>query len=483
MNGYTRIKADVTLAGPLAIFSGESDALADRKAARNVYGDPLLEGTGLAGALKSAAAAIAGDTEAERLFGSLDDGPSKVVVHDPEVRVRGTRPEPEPRWRNVIGRDRLTALDEALFVDERWPSGMRYRFRIDAPMEDRSIVLRTLRALSLPGLGIGSGPTPIECRKIETALVPNPDAEHALATAHARWNGDWDRSAWADRSSDGWEWEDEPLGEALDVVYPEASQSQESERALIGLDIRLTWRLVEPLKTGQPLSPWESAPGEPDNEPFETRVFEGDHLVRRFGVAFSGIHGVIRQRAERFLSGIGARISNDPRLASDQAITHIFGSPGAGRDEPGNAGIVHASDFLAVGIGTRRVVRDRVAIDRLTGGTYRSSKWIESLVPAGTELSGTVSVRDHRLRSVPASAVAGVAAALRDIHAGRAAIGGGTSVGNGTVELVEATVETYWVDRHGTVTRHETPAAAQLEWPESLTNFVISSMEESEANV
>ena len=124
------------------------------------------------------------------------------------------------------------------------------------------------------------------------------------------------------------------------------------------------------------------------------------------------------------------------------------------------------------------VTRERLAIDRLTGGPYMSAKWTEALLPHGTELHGTVSLRSHRLDALPREAISALAAALRDIHGGRAGIGAGTSVGNGEVELKQATITVHAAQGEPEVSRHHGP---QIEWPDSIVSLVTGSPSPSES--
>lgn len=444
-----RIRADVVLDGPLAIFSGETEPDVDLVVARDCHGNPLFEGESLTGPLKSAVRVVAGEEKAELLFGSLEIGPSRVRVHIPELRYAGTL-VPDLRRRVVIGRERLAALDEGLFTEERWPADMKYRLRLDVEKYDVPVVIAALRLLALPGLGVGSGPIPIVLKEVKTAPIPRIDQKEALKVAQGRW-ATWDKQSWSD---DGWDWE------AID-----GSAAGDPTGDLTGLDIELAWELVEPLRTGRPLPLWDREVGAPNNELFRVSRVKGKSIERLYGISFAGVHGVIRQRAERFLACQGSTITDDPREAEDPNVVAIFGSPGTGRDDPGKAGLVHVSDFLAPS-GTRPVRRHRRAQDRLTAATYRSSKWVDEELPAGTILNGRISVRDHLLRPLSPASIGALAAALRDLHTRRAGIGGGTSIGNGTVELVSAKVSAHF---EGGVRQEET--GSTITWPVQITDW------------
>ena len=323
MTRLVRIRADAIVAGPLAIFSGESDAHADPRAARDRTIALCSRPQRSQADSWSAAAAINGDEPANALFGSLDGGPSKVVVHNPELLLSNDAGPllPHRRWRNVIDRNSLTTIDGGLFTDERWPGNLPYRFRFDVPAEDVDDTIRALRALSLPGLGIGSGPMPLRFLSIETAPLPGLSAHAAIERSRARWAEGW---------AEGWDdaWSDDPVDDWSDAGRDTRDECFASHSAQEGeitaVDVDLEWTLRGPLKTGRPLSPWESNSGEPDNELFRTEVVETGEIQERYGIAFSGVHGVLRRaRGSDILPAWQCRSSQtlDPQPASSPAYS------------------------------------------------------------------------------------------------------------------------------------------------------------------
>ena len=125
MNKYYRISGKIVF--PEGLAAGEGRASNSLGIARNGEGNPVLRGTSIAGALRSALAEWGVPQKSvsywfgEKLEGKNDFCASQIVVAD--VVLNSGKQQSEFRTFNMLNRHTGTVLDNALFEMESLPPG------------------------------------------------------------------------------------------------------------------------------------------------------------------------------------------------------------------------------------------------------------------------------------------------------------------------------------------------------------------------
>lgn len=449
MSNRVHLVGRLTTTGPLAIHTGGADERTDQPLRTDQRAAALVPGTSLAGALRAASTRVHGPGRTAELFGPEAGGdasrePSRTVVFDAplwEPQGRDVPPIPELRHHVGIERSTLTALENVLFDEMVWPSGLSFELRIEAERDDLADLLRALADLCSPRGGIGSGSCPVRLDDLTAGLVPAA-AVTAVDDAATRWL-DEDHATW-------------PTVDAAEhLAWPPAVQTVTGDpdgdllRNVDWLAIDLALRLVDPLATRVPVDP--SAGLDLDNLPFTVTRWKSGRTHRTAALASSSLRGILRQRAERWSAAVG-RPAGSPWGGSgdapaDHPLRRTFGRAPEGRDDAGaRAARLRVSDFVDeegweesdADQLSSVVTVDRIALDRLSGATYASAKFQDTVVSEGRVLRGTVVLASPSGEPVDPLDVAFVGAGLRDLASGAVGVGGSSHSGYGTVEVVEA---------------------------------------------
>jgi CRISPR/Cas system CSM-associated protein Csm3 (group 7 of RAMP superfamily) len=152
--------------------------------------------------------------------------------------------------------------------------------------------------------------------------------------------------------------------------------------------------------------------------------------------------GVLRSRVEYILASCGRPVCSSATCATCAACV-LFGhaadtdrSDGASPGGDGRRGLLAFADSLIshAGGGTppAPVERTHVAVDRITGGARDKLLYTEQVID-----TGQLSLTTYFLDALPPWGRGLLLLALRDIHDGHVAIGGGTTRGQGTLRLAD----------------------------------------------
>lgn len=438
MTTQTMVTATLVTEGPLAIHTGERGIRSDLVVLVDQRGRPYLPGTALAGAIRAGSRRV-GSIDTDVVFGTIevDDDtlterlgvPSRVTVHDAPYVGPGA-PTPDIRPHVGIDRATLAAKQGVLFDEETWPCGLQFQLRLEVPGDDLADVLAALDDLASPRGGLGGGACPVridDLRAVGTAT----SVARALDDAEARWD---------DAGAADW-----PDGPVRDVPGPTPSPADATE----WIDIRLDAVLDAPLAVRVPLD--RSTGHDRDNVPFTvSRIDAKGEQQRTPAVPGSAMKGRLRQRAEYWCASAGLPAPDpwNPDPHDHHAVTSAFGRAPAGRDDAGGAaGSVRCHDWLCdewfAGDADQHpvvVTVDRVALDRLTGSTFQSAKFQDTVVRAGTALTGRITIAPPDGSCVDDLDVALVVAGLRDLAHGVIGVGGGTRSGYGSIRIRGGTI-------------------------------------------
>jgi len=436
----------LTLETALHLGGGESERI-DLPVLRDPReGKPLLPGTTLAGALRSALAdRLAGYLSAEPpevacLFGGergADDGSqSPLIVFD----ALGRLPDAQGiEIRDGVAIDSCsgTAEDKKKFDYEVLPAGTTFPIRID---------------LLLPAPASSHGATPPTEQELLTSLATALDAlthgETAFGARRSRGLGRvravWSAQRFDLSSAAGWRaWigsdhvqpnltppEHVSIRDALEAAAPAAIRPLElagdrRKRVVIALNLRVVHDILVRSPGTEPLAP-DVAHLQSGGAP----VLPGTSLA-----------GVLRAHALRI-----ARLVRDHHNDAEAWIERLFGPRFEGQ-HPTNGPQPQAS---RVRISEARLTdshkrtQTRIAIDRFTQGTIPTALFDEQ-----TEVEGRATVQVE-LWNPYEGELGLLLLVLKDLLAGWLPVGGAANVGRGALHG-QATVT--WYDGHGTPPR------------------------------
>ncbi len=450
-----RLTARWVICGTLTLetalhLGGEAGEQVDMPVLRDARdGTPLLPGTTLAGALRSALAdRLAGYEEPEppelaALFGGArddDDGSqSPLIVFDALGEM--------PPGQGVEIRDGVAiapatgiAEDHKKYDYEVLPAGTTFPVRVD---------------LLLPAPTSRDGATPPDekwlLETLAAALDVFADGQRAFGARRSRGLGQV-RAIWAARrfdlsSPEGWiEWtlsdhelsfaalpEQACIRHALEQAAPEALRPLElpcdrRERIVIDVDLRTAHDLL--------VRSAGTDPGAPDVS----------HLHSGGAAIFPGtsLAGVMRTQALRI-----AKLVRNGKNDAVQWIDRLFGPRFEGQRPSGK--LTPRASRLRVGEarveGSQPQRQTRVAIDRFTQGVVDSALFDEQ-----TEVGGRARVR-LELRNPKEGELGLVLLVLKDLLDGSVPVGGTSAVGRGVL-CGSATVT--WHEGNGTAPRSAT---------------------------
>lgn len=458
MSDLLVLTGELVTLGPLRIRSGLPAADTDAPLRTDQLRRPLVPGTSLAGALRSACRRRDGAAAARELFGGAhgDDRPSKIVVHD-AVHKATLIPDPERRHHVGMDRERLAAVRGVLFDEEVWPQGLRLALRLEAPTAAVPQVLGALDELAGPRGGLGAGACPVVVKALRCARADRSPAT-AVAAALLRWSQP-DHAPW-------------PPDNAQDLPPRAAPTAKQPGIGWVKVD--LTVRCNEPLAARVPLDP--GGGHDQDNLPFTvTRLADGQ-VERTVGLPASSLRGVLRQRAERLCALAGRPIDHpwSEGLDIDHPVALLFGwAPAA---DEGAAARLRVSDLVAAEDWSslppaehpRTTTLQRVRIDRLTGSTLASGKFDDTVVRAGTRLRGTLAIAPADGSVVDPIEIALLAGALRDLARGTTGVGGSSHSGYGSLQVEHATLR--WAELTDLEPGDPVELGSELHWPNQLVD-------------
>jgi CRISPR/Cas system CSM-associated protein Csm3 (group 7 of RAMP superfamily) len=386
---------------PFAVAAPEIAAAVDRPLARRPDGTVFVPATSLAGSLRSHLRSLALD---EQLMGSrppLSDDTGDGAELDPSaLRLLGARVEAGATWvrgQTAIHRGRGAAEPGTLRTSELAPSGTVI---VLYGLSRRQLTGGELAALASWQPWVGGGKTSGLGRFTLLGL------DHQLLDLTTPEG----LRHWLSRSGPALF---DHLDQHLDPIRgPEAAPL-----------LTVTLRIVDPLFTagrpgdnGDPSSEaGAAAGGEAGRGNVSPIARRGDGTLALEG---SAVKGVFRSRCEHILTSLGLGSEDVAPLAGE-----LFGSIE-------RRGLLAFS--AAVITGPRLTRRDHVAIDRFTGGARDGLLFSEQPVDAG-ELTLRISALAP---GIPAWTVPMLRAVVRDLNDGYLGLGGRTTRGFGTVEVV-----------------------------------------------
>ncbi|MCA9061524.1 MAG: hypothetical protein KDA96_00615 [Planctomycetaceae bacterium] len=424
---------------PLSIGNGMPSALTDRPLRRTASGQIVVPGTSIAGVLRTAMESLRHSDEAEcllyrpdwkdiqkqkqlcgchtcRLFGEViaADHPqataSRVIVRDsivisPSVRIVDAV---------TMDRKRRVAADARKFDGEELQPGAILWLDIQADRltdQERARLQTALLRLGTGQVSLGSGGSfgygHLEALFLNVYQRDLRQKEHLLASvlndslvlpegggdSLAAWPGDTEQV---------------PISHATDG-------SRLHWQFVLTADARFggTYRVADPVSAS--MSGWDKAP-----RGLSAGGFTAELPAR-------SVRGVVRSTAERILKSIG------DSMRADLLTESLFGSTG-------QASRIHVDVQPIAERPAILVPFDHVAIDRFTGGAVHRRKFDEVAARHGA----------FQLRlTFPAAAedwMKGlIALTLREIDQGRAAIGGGSSIGHGRFRLHATLTDSEWL--------------------------------------
>lgn len=456
---FTLARVTIELRAPMHVGTGAGDGLVDAVFVTDANGLPAVPGTTLAGVLRSALAAHAGETAASQAFGQgpdaeMDGRPSAVVVSWAQPHDASDRPVPfrEPtrhREDDVLGlmrsgvvRDRVRiggtgAVDgHGKFDLKLVPAGARFTFELRVHDGSGTSVEALVALLRHPLVRLGRA-----TRRGSGALdVVRVTARTFDLRASGPEQVKWLQEIPADLSR--------PAPPLLPQPLPEPPQIPNVYVGTIHLRARSTWRVGASQATGkEPKHPRAEQGGSWGAAPLaEPRItWSGGRGTVQWSheapwlVPGAAIAGVLRHRTLFEAARIeGAFLhSPDPRAA---------GAPGPERHQAAWFGEIadkdsgHPSRVLvedAFADGVEIMTLNHVSLDRFTQGPLDGHLFDEVLlyggevrVPFVLDLRDEEAYRDHR--PVPDhTARAALGRALHALCSGRIALGAGEAAGHG----------------------------------------------------
>ena len=420
-------------ATPLHI-GGPRDPLLDAPVVRNAFGHWYLPGSSVAGVLRGAAARVAGERTAARLFGhTTDDDPraSAVTIGDGELvdfDGRSTLRKPlageaiafpvtlrvvqdHVRLQTDLDEAPGTAADAGKFDREVVPVGVVFAAEIECDGrvgDDQSVLDRIIRSLGDGDLALGGGGAGGHGR-LELVRWSRRRFDLDLAD---------DVRAYAGLVPD-------PAAALPGGSIMEAQGDAGQEGPGIRGRITIGLRSDGPLLIGGEQGPFAGQDQGADLVFHRQPVLDPDRgeVTSRPMIPGTAIRGLIRSRVIRTLLAAG--------LADREVEAEVAALFGHAAGDTGRRGRLRVEGAVLDDLPGTLV--QHVAIDRLTGGSLKSALFTEAPIwSPGLEFDITI-----RLDGVDARQVALLAHALWDLHGGLAPIGGGTRRGNGRLRIRE----------------------------------------------
>jgi len=403
-------------------LGGEGTDRVDMQVLRDPRGGgPLLPGTTLAGALRSALADRlagygGGETEAvAALFGGArgdDDGVQSPTITFDALGELPRELGVEIRDGVTISPDSGTAEDHKKYDYEVLPAGTSFPVRVDLLVPEGADERRLLELLA-------------------TSLDALSHGEMAFGAKRSRGLGRV-RAAWAARrfdlgSREGWlEWvrsdHEDPVGGSVNRTAPldALNAALPDELAPLSLLDDARQRVVLDLELTTACDILVRSPGTEPGAADVSHLSSGGKPV----LPGTSLAGVIRAQATRI-----ARLVRNGQPDADRWIDRLFGPRFEGRHPA--AGHQPCASRLRVGEatveGSRARRQIRIAVDRFTQGVIPTALFDEQ-----TEVGGRVSIR-LELRDPKDGELGLVLLVLKDLLDGRLPVGGTSGVGRGVL--------------------------------------------------
>lgn len=428
------LRLDLELVTPGGVAAPESladhDVGIDLPLSRDGWNQPYVPATSLAGSLRACALRLGRDPD--QLFGyvrqTLDPATGKFVTETAAspARFLGTTltlpdtAEPTSRTRNVIDRKRGATAPTLLWRGELLPAGTRVTcyLRLDDP--GLLVELLAVVAAWQPHIGAGRSVGRGQARLIQ---VRRRTIDLTTAPGLRAWLTGGGHALFADADTT-------PVD--LPVTEPEAEV------------LRSEWEIVDGLHIGTGKRDEAAITG-------AERASAPALLLRSAGtpcVPGSTWKGILRSRCEYILRSLGVRAchSSDPenRCHAEPVCLACRTFGWTGRDDeapgPGEAKSVgHRSRLLfadSLITDARVVIRQHVALDRMTGGARDGQLFAHEVAEAG-RLILEITIADD----LEPAARALLTLALADLHDGYLAVGAASTRGIGTLHRTDAAGE------------------------------------------
>jgi len=436
------VYGNLVLETPTCLGSGDAESPTDMPVLRDSVSDhALLTGASLAGALrnylweyengygKTVEKSIKGLTTL--LFGgsrSDDDGnQSPLIVDD---AISSDIPTIELRDGVEINSNSGTAKDGAKYDLEFIAAGTEFKLGFELLIEREHDALQLCQALALALRGLENG-------EISMGTKKRRGFGCCKVTGWQVWKFDLqqdkERIAWLtfDHTNRNIPKPQSSIVQALDVTIDQADQRDY-------LSIVTTFKLDSPLliRSGQ-----DSIGIAPDVVHLKSRR-SGTNTPQPI-LSGTSLTGVMRHRAERILNTL--ELSQPAKM-----LNSIFGFV-VEKETTDSARASRLTVYESVIAGaTHDLVQNRVAIDRFTGGAYHGALFNEQPV-FGTDET-TVELK-LELRNPKQSEIGLLLLVLKDLWTGDLPVGGGRSIGRGTLS-----------GQHATITQHHPDLTSVKTW-------------------
>ncbi|MCW2914727.1 MAG: hypothetical protein JWN52_2795 [Actinomycetia bacterium] len=404
---FTLLRLDLELITPGGVTAPESltdrDIGVDLPLARDGQGRLHVPATSLAGSLRSCA------PDPAALFGEVRQNAGETTATASPVRFLGTRvsaAEPIATSRTVIDRERGAPRTHLLWRGELLPEGSRVTgyLRLDDPglLDELLAVLAAWRPFIGGGRSVGRGQarlTQVRGRTIDLSTAPGL----------RDWLTGGGPALFADEVT-------EPVD--LPVVEPSAEV------------LRWEWDVVDGLRVG-------TGGRDETSDEGEGRASAPALLVRRAGkpcIPGSTWKGVLRSRCEYILRSLGVPVCQPYECCRTCLVCETFGWTGGDEESVGQRSRLLFTDSIFTD--ARVVVRQHVALDRVTGGARDKQLYAEEIVESGR---CTLEVTVGGPLAPAASALLRLAVA--DLHDGFLAVGGSTTRGLGGLRRTDSAAE------------------------------------------
>jgi CRISPR/Cas system CSM-associated protein Csm3 (group 7 of RAMP superfamily) len=422
-----------------AVGSGKSDAISDRLIARDWNNNPYIPASTLTGILRSVLEAQDGSGRWREVFGYAEKKESragKITLTDALiVKADGTVAEKLGDTADIIvaktfDRQRVrlnektsSAEDAGLFSLSLVPRGARFVFelRLDGDSADMDAVLTGLyspyfRLGANRSVGAGS----MKVLKIERRDYVLP-ADYESWSVHPR--------RLAEQLVGGRVWQ------AANQEVPTLKLQLKAEA---GFSVRAGFSNEEydMLPLTEPVLVWQNGTAQLKENAEAQVVIPG-----------SSLRGVLRHRTRFYLAGqmgIFAGASAEDLKKLDDELSYLFGSaPGVAENL--HTGRLWFSDICFENAPNRQPLT-HVAIDPFTGGAVEHALFTEQVLWDNTPFSAEIILapeRKHKPKNRE-QVFRAFEYALKDLLAGRLAIGGGASRGHGFMRGELLTDFTKW---------------------------------------
>lgn len=436
------IEGDLELLTPAHFGAGDADSPADMALLLDAAeGLALLPGASIGGAIRSywRERALGNEPEAGRslLFGARRAETDEKQAYQSALIIDdafGDRPPIEVREGVAIDAATRTAEDKKLFDMETLPVGARFHLRFELLLpKDTGTAAELCRDLAIALEGLERGEIGLGARK-RRGLGQCQVREWRVRRYDLTTNDGllaWlaEEREWADRVV-ATEQVDRSIWPALSLSLKEPRlkdrvEADRRERFEIAATLALTSSLL--IRSGT-----SEADLGPDMIHLHGATLRDGQLIKDAPlIAGTSLAGVLRARARR----IARTLTTDDRRA-DELVSAMFGvGPETDREiEPQASRVIVKETSIA---GARKLVQNRIRVDRFTGGALDSYLFNEAPVFGGEDSRVVIELS---LRQPKPHEIGLLLLLLKDLWTGDLPIGGESGVGRGRLAGLRAEV-------------------------------------------